>query len=96
MGRDAHGEGTKLLGLLSYKPGHPAVSQGWEPQRRQNIRSPALKETLGTTSLKDVKPDSGYHTVQLDSIMHEVAVRQGASSSQSGQVGSAASGLSCL
>lgn len=60
MGRDAQGEGSKPLGFLSYKSAHPSVSQAWKPWRMQSFRTPALKETLCTTSIKDVKPDTRY------------------------------------
>lgn len=60
MGRDAQGEGSKPFGFLSYKSALPSVSQGWKPWRMQNFRSLALEETLGTTSLEDVKPDTRF------------------------------------
>lgn len=33
-----------------------------------------MKETVDTTSHEDIKPDTRYCTVQLESIMHEVAI----------------------
>lgn len=35
---------------------------------------PSIKETLDTTSHEDVKPDTRYYTVQLESITYEVAI----------------------